>query len=48
MRSDTLIRLFPIEFWIDVAVAAVVLLVVEAIVVSVVGWAWRRRIKAVA
>jgi len=46
LRSDTLIRLFPIRFWIDVAVAAVVLLVVEAVIVGVVGWAWRRRIEA--
>jgi integral membrane protein (TIGR01906 family) len=46
--SDTLIRLFPIQFWIDVATVAVVLLVVEAIVVAVVGWVWRRRLKAAA
>lgn len=46
LRSDTLIRLFPIEFWIDVAVVAIVLLVVEAIALAVVGWAWRRRIEA--
>jgi integral membrane protein (TIGR01906 family) len=46
LRSDTLIRLFPIRFWIDVAVAAVVLLVVEAILIGIGGWVWRRRIKA--
>jgi integral membrane protein (TIGR01906 family) len=44
--SDTLIRLFPIQFWMDVATVAVVLLVVEAIVVAVVGWAWRRWVMA--
>jgi integral membrane protein (TIGR01906 family) len=48
LRSDTLIRLFPIQFWIDVAVTAVVMLVVEAILIGVVGWMWRRRLKAVA
>jgi integral membrane protein (TIGR01906 family) len=48
LRSDTLIRLFPIEFWIDVAVVAVVLLVVEAILIAIVGWGWRRRFKTVA
>jgi integral membrane protein (TIGR01906 family) len=46
--SDTLIRLFPIRFWMDVAMVAVVLLVVEAILIGVVGWVWRRRLKAVA
>jgi integral membrane protein (TIGR01906 family) len=46
LRSDTLIRLFPIRFWIDVAVAAVVLLVVEAILVGLAGWMWQRRSEA--
>jgi integral membrane protein (TIGR01906 family) len=46
--SDTLIRLFPIQFWMDVATVAVVMLVVEAIVASVAGWGWRRRIMAAA
>jgi integral membrane protein (TIGR01906 family) len=45
LRSDTLIRLFPIQFWIDVAVGAVVLLVAEAAVVGLVGWVWRRRVE---
>ena len=44
-RTDTLIRLFPIEFWMDVAVVVVVLMVVEAVVLVLVGWLWRRRIK---
>lgn len=47
LRSDTLIRLFPIRFWIDVAATAVVMLVIEAILIGVVGWVWRRRLKAV-
>lgn len=44
--TDTLIRLFPMQLWIDVAVVAVVLLVIEAILIGVAGWLWRRRIKA--
>jgi integral membrane protein (TIGR01906 family) len=44
--TDTLIRLFPMQLWIDVAVVAVVLLVVEAILIGVVGWVWRRRLSA--
>ena len=42
--SDTLIRLFPMRFWMDVAVVIVGLLVVEAIVVGGVGWVWLRRL----
>ena len=42
--SDTLIRLFPMRFWMDVAVVIVGLLIVEAIVVGGVGWAWMRRL----
>jgi integral membrane protein (TIGR01906 family) len=41
--SDTLIRLFPERFWIDVAVTIVGLLVAEAIVLGAIGWAWRRK-----
>ena len=44
--TDTLIRLFPMQLWIDVAVVAVVLLVIEAILIGAVGWVWGRRIKA--
>ncbi|MFW6135358.1 MAG: TIGR01906 family membrane protein [Chloroflexota bacterium] len=40
--SDTLIRLFPIPFWIDVAATIVGLLVLEAILVTVAAWIWRR------
>jgi integral membrane protein (TIGR01906 family) len=41
-HSDTLIRLFPIRFWIDVAATIVGLLVVEALAVSAIGWMWKR------
>lgn len=41
--SDTLIRLFPMRFWIDVAATVVTLLIVEAIIIGAVGWLWRRR-----
>ena len=40
--SDTLIRLFPIRFWIDVAAAIVALVVAEATLTGVVGWIWGR------
>lgn len=42
--SDTLIRLFPMRFWIDVALVIVVLLVFGALVVGAVGWLWMRRL----
>jgi integral membrane protein (TIGR01906 family) len=41
--SDTLIRLFPIRFWIDIAATIVGLLVIEAVIAGVAGWIWRRR-----
>jgi len=41
--SDTLIRLFPIRFWIDIAAAIVGLLVVEAVLAGAAGWIWRRK-----
>lgn len=40
--SDTLIRLFPIRFWIDVAAAIVGLLLIEATLTGAAGWIWRR------
>ncbi len=36
-NSDTLIRLFPIRFWIDVAAILVGLLVVEAVLLGLIG-----------
>ncbi|MFO7742334.1 MAG: TIGR01906 family membrane protein [Anaerolineae bacterium] len=41
--SDTLIRLFPIRFWIDIAATIVGLLVIEGVLTTVVGWIWSRR-----
>ena len=41
--SDTLIRLFPTRFWMDVAAVIVGLLCVEAVVAGGVGWTWMRR-----
>ena len=40
-NSDTLIRLFPIRFWIDIAATIVGLLVVEAVALGIIGWASR-------
>jgi integral membrane protein (TIGR01906 family) len=41
--SDTLIRLFPNRFWIDIGAAIVGLLVIDALAVGVAGWIWRRK-----
>ena len=41
--SDTLIRLFPIRFWMDVAAVTVGLLIVGAVIAGTVGWIWGRR-----
>jgi integral membrane protein (TIGR01906 family) len=40
-NSDTLIRLFPIRFWIDIAATLVGLLIFETIVLGAAGWATR-------
>jgi integral membrane protein (TIGR01906 family) len=42
--SDTLIRLFPMRFWMDVAGVIVGLLIVGALVVGALGWIWMRRV----
>ena len=42
--SDTLIRLFPIRFWQDVAATIVGLIMLEAVAVGVGAWMWRRRL----
>jgi integral membrane protein (TIGR01906 family) len=42
--SDTLIRLFPVRFWMDVALVIVGLLVIEVIAIGGAGWVWMRRI----
>ena len=44
--SDTLIRLFPIRFWMDVAGVVVGLLIIEALALAVVGWIWTRRTRS--
>jgi len=41
-HSNTLIRLFPTRFWMDVAAVIVGLLVVGAAGVGTVGWLWMR------
>ncbi len=43
--SDTLIRLFPMRFWMDAAATIIALLVIEAVVVGGVGWGWARYLK---
>jgi len=40
--SDTLIRLFPIRFWMDVATVIVGLLIAEVIVTGSAAWTWMR------
>jgi integral membrane protein (TIGR01906 family) len=42
--SDTLIRLFPMPFWIDIAAVVVGLLLVETVLIGVVAWIWGRRL----
>ncbi len=41
--SDTLIRLFPMRFWMDVAGVIVGLLIAEAVVIGAVGRMWMRK-----
>ena len=43
--SDTLIRLFPMRFWVDVAAVVVGLLVIEALILAAGGGAWLRRVR---
>jgi integral membrane protein (TIGR01906 family) len=40
--SDTLIRLFPIRFWMDVALVIVTPLAAEALLIGAASWAWMR------
>jgi integral membrane protein (TIGR01906 family) len=42
-RSDTLIRLFPNRFWIDIGATIVGFLLIDAAAVGVVGWMWTRK-----
>jgi integral membrane protein (TIGR01906 family) len=41
-NSDTLIRLFPIRFWIDIAATLVGLLIIESVTLGATGWAANR------
>jgi integral membrane protein (TIGR01906 family) len=41
--SDTLIRLFPTRFWMDVGAVIVGLLAIQAAAVSAAGWIWMQR-----
>jgi integral membrane protein (TIGR01906 family) len=42
--SDTLIRCYPMRFWMDVAIVIVSLLASQAIIIGIAGWMWRRRL----
>ena len=44
--SDTLIRLFPMQFWIDVGIVLVGLMVVGTLVVGAIGWIWMQRVRS--
>jgi integral membrane protein (TIGR01906 family) len=44
--TDTLIRLFPIRFWMDVGATIVGLMVVEALTLTVLGWTWARCLRS--
>jgi integral membrane protein (TIGR01906 family) len=43
--SDTLIQLFPPQFWFDAAQGLVLLTVGEAVVLGGIAWGWRRRLR---
>lgn len=43
LYSDTLIRLFPMPFWVDVAIAIVALLICELLLIAVPCLIWTRR-----
>jgi|YNPBryantNP2012_1023418.scaffolds.fasta_scaffold03729_6 branched-chain amino acid transport system substrate-binding protein len=42
LHSDTLIRLFPMPFWVDVAVTVVALLIGELVILGVLYLVWKR------
>jgi integral membrane protein (TIGR01906 family) len=44
--SNTLIRLFPVRFWMDVALIIVGLLFAEAVSIGILGRVWMRRIES--
>jgi len=43
--SDTLIRLYPPQFWFDAATAIGVMTIVEAVVLGVAAWQWGRAVR---
>jgi integral membrane protein (TIGR01906 family) len=43
--TDTLIRLYPVQFWFDAATVIGVTSLVEAIVLGVVAWRWGRAVR---
>ncbi len=42
--TDTLIRLYPLQFWIDVTVMICVAIVVESVALAAFAWWWYRRL----
>jgi integral membrane protein (TIGR01906 family) len=39
--SDTLIRLFPVEFWFDATLTISVLSLIVGLITAIIGWQWR-------
>ena len=39
--SDTLIRLFPMEFWFDATLAISILSLIGGLIIALIGWQWR-------
>lgn len=39
--SDTLIRLFPVEFWFDATLTISILSLIGGLAIAIVGWRWR-------
>ncbi|HEX9384683.1 MAG TPA: TIGR01906 family membrane protein [Anaerolineales bacterium] len=39
--SDTLIRLFPMEFWFDATLAISILSLIGGLIIALTGWQWR-------
>jgi integral membrane protein (TIGR01906 family) len=39
--SDTLIRLFPVEFWFDATLTISLLSLIGGLFVALIGWQWR-------
>jgi integral membrane protein (TIGR01906 family) len=44
-RSDTLIRLFPNRFWVDIGATIVGLLVIDTLALAIAGGTWRRKLR---